>query len=143
MAQTAILAALLHSARALVAPRAAVRPASARGAWAYDLETLERPLATERDACGVGFVAESSAGPRRRVMDAALAACDANEHRGACSADGISGDGAGIMTAIPWPVYEADTPDLTARRAASPDEVLGCATIFLPVDPAAKARAAP
>ena len=27
------------------------------------------------------------------------------EHRGACGGDGISGDGAGIMTQIPWKLF--------------------------------------
>jgi len=30
------------------------------------------------------------------------------EHRGACGADGVTGDGAGIMTAIPWKLFEAE-----------------------------------
>ena len=34
------------------------------------------------------------------------------EHRGACSADNISGDGAGIMTQIPWELFKQDLPDL-------------------------------
>lgn len=34
------------------------------------------------------------------------------EHRGACSADNDSGDGAGIMTQIPWEVIEDDIPNI-------------------------------
>ena len=87
----------------------------------YDLSTIERTLATERDACGVGFVAESAAGPSRRVIIAATAACDANEHRGGCSSDCVSGDGAGIMTQIPWAVYEkSDTPRTQSEEGTEP-----------------------
>jgi glutamate synthase domain-containing protein 1 len=34
------------------------------------------------------------------------------EHRGACSADDDSGDGAGLMTQIPWELFKADLPSL-------------------------------
>jgi glutamate synthase (ferredoxin) len=143
--------ALCASGHALLAPRppkvasalaaAKVPGATQRTKNTYDLSTIERTLATERDACGVGFVAESAAGPSRRVIIAATAACDANEHRGGCSSDCVSGDGAGIMTQIPWAVYEADTPALKARREQNPDERLGVATLFVPRDAEAAARA--
>lgn len=32
------------------------------------------------------------------------------EHRGACSADDDSGDGAGLMTQIPWQIIKRDIP---------------------------------
>ena len=140
----AALLALAASAGALVAPRLHVaRPgkASQLAAWKYDMTSVERALDTERDACGVGFIAESKGGPSRRVMEAATNCLCANEHRGGCSADGISGDGSGIMTQIPWEVYEADTPRLKERRAAHPGERMGCMTLFVPRDPEAAARA--
>ena len=37
------------------------------------------------------------------------------EHRGACSADQISGDGAGIMTQIPWDMFKQEFPDLNEQ----------------------------
>ena len=153
MRACAVALALCAGADALLAPRSPAKVASALNAAArvpgatqrtkntYDLSTIERTLATERDACGVGFVAESAAGPSRRVIIAATAACDANEHRGGCSSDCVSGDGAGIMTQIPWAVYEADTPALKARREQNPDENLGVATLFVPRDPEAAQRA--
>ena len=53
----------------------------------------------EHDACGVGFIAESSAGPSRRVVPLALEALAGLTHRGAISGDAKTGDGAGL--AIP------------------------------------------
>src|SRR3972149_6578388 len=53
----------------------------------------------EHDACGVGFVAESSAGPTTRVVPRALQALAGLTHRGAIAGDAKTGDGAGI--AIP------------------------------------------
>ena len=42
----------------------------------------------------------------------ALLALGCMEHRGACSADNDSGDGAGVMTAVPWDLLKAELPDL-------------------------------
>lgn len=45
----------------------------------------------------------------------AVTALSCMEHRGACSADQISGDGAGIMTQIPWDLFKQDLPDLNEQ----------------------------
>ncbi|MBB4634322.1 glutamate synthase large subunit [Longimicrobium terrae] len=55
----------------------------------------------EHDACGVGFVARVSGHPGHDILRMALGALASLEHRGATSADGSSGDGAGVMTQIP------------------------------------------
>ena len=49
----------------------------------------------ERDACGVGFIADMNAASNgesgsRGVLDRALQGLSCMEHRGACSADGVS-----------------------------------------------------
>ena len=56
----------------------------------------------ERDACGVGVIASLKGERTHKCVDDSLAALGCMEHRGACSADNDSGDGAGIMTQIPW-----------------------------------------
>ena len=56
----------------------------------------------ERDACGVGVIASLRGERTHKCVDDSLAALGCMEHRGACSADNDSGDGAGIMTQIPW-----------------------------------------
>jgi glutamate synthase (ferredoxin) len=61
-------------------------------------------LVEERDACGVGFLADQHNRPSHDLVTRALAALDCMEHRGGCCADQDSGDGAGVMTAIPWAV---------------------------------------
>jgi glutamate synthase domain-containing protein 2/glutamate synthase domain-containing protein 1/glutamate synthase domain-containing protein 3 len=65
----------------------------------------------ERSSCGVGFVALRGPGRSRLPLLHALAALDCHEHRGACLADGITGDGAGVMTDIPFELlgYEPGT----------------------------------
>jgi len=58
-------------------------------------------LTEERDACGVGFIAYQDGHPSHQLVLQALDALGCMEHRGGCSADNDSGDGAGIMTALP------------------------------------------
>ncbi|MDE0045499.1 MAG: glutamate synthase large subunit [bacterium] len=55
----------------------------------------------EHDSCGVGFVAAIDGTPDRRVVEAGIAALKAVWHRGAVSADGKTGDGAGVQVQIP------------------------------------------
>lgn len=65
---------------------------------AVDLEQILE----ERDACGVGFVASLKGLRTHKTITDSLMALGCMEHRGACSADDDSGDGAGIMCTIPW-----------------------------------------
>jgi len=51
----------------------------------------------ERDACGIGLVADVRGRASREVLDRALAGLDAVGHRGAWAADGVTGDGAGVL----------------------------------------------
>jgi glutamate synthase domain-containing protein 1 len=57
-----------------------------------DVATLAWP--DERDACGVGFVADTHGRKSHLVLEYALTALDNLSHRGAVSADGLTGDGA-------------------------------------------------
>ncbi|KAM3726870.1 Glutamate synthase [NADH], amyloplastic [Dirofilaria immitis] len=62
----------------------------------------------EKDSCGVGFVASIRGIATHQVL------CDGRKmlqrlaHRGACACDNDSGDGAGVMTAIPDALYRKD-----------------------------------
>jgi glutamate synthase (ferredoxin) len=62
----------------------------------------QRWLVEERDACGVGFIADQKGRSSHALVSQSLTALTCLEHRGACSADQDSGDGAGLLTAIPW-----------------------------------------
>ncbi|MEG4456578.1 glutamate synthase-related protein [Microcoleus sp. N9_A1] len=64
-------------------------------------------LVEERDACGVGFIANQNGKATHSLIQKALPALTCLEHRGGCSADQDSGDGAGLMTAIPWELLDA------------------------------------
>ena len=55
----------------------------------------------DHDACGVGFVAQLGSPGSCEVVERALEALRRLGHRGGLDADGGSGDGAGLLTAIP------------------------------------------
>ena len=57
--------------------------------------------AVDHDACGVGFIAQLGGGGSRQIVERALEALRRLAHRGGVDADGRSGDGAGLLTAIP------------------------------------------
>jgi glutamate synthase (ferredoxin) len=86
----------------------------------------------ERDACGVGFIAALEGGPRRGVLDHALEALRNLAHRGAVSADGRTGDGAGILTQIPHALFRRE---LAAQGVSfGEDRDLGVGTFFVAND---------
>jgi len=85
------------------------------------------PLVKERDACGVGFIANTKYGDKsNKVLKQGLHALDCMEHRGACGGDSISGDGAGVMTEIPWKLFS----EYISEDCPKP----GVGMIFLPRD---------
>jgi glutamate synthase (ferredoxin) len=75
-----------------------------------------------KDACGVGLLADIQGRPSRAILTQALDALARMAHRGATDADGRTGDGAGIMTQIPFamlrPAVEALGLDCTAGALA-------------------------
>jgi glutamate synthase (NADPH/NADH) large chain len=63
------------------------------------------PYESERDACGIGFVADALGRDSRALMDTALEALCRVKHRGAIAADELTGDGAGLLLPLPAPSY--------------------------------------
>src|SRR5215469_13253983 len=57
--------------------------------------------ADDHDACGVGFLAQLGLPGSHELVERALEALARLAHRGGVDADGRSGDGAGLLTAIP------------------------------------------
>ena len=60
----------------------------------------------EHDACGVGFVANIKGHASYDILDRAIIGLKNLAHRGAIDADAITGDGAGILTAIPYELFQ-------------------------------------
>ncbi len=97
-----------------------------------------RWLVEERDACGVGFIANCENHASHELVVKALSALTCLEHRGGCSADQDSGDGAGLMTAIPWELLS----QWLAQGLQNWDkERIGVGMVFLPPDAQAANRA--
>ncbi len=65
----------------------------------------------EHSACGVGFITSRKQEYSHQHLKEGLHALNCVEHRGACAADGVTGDGAGIMADIPFDMlgFEKDT----------------------------------
>jgi glutamate synthase (ferredoxin) len=84
-------------------------------------------FSNDHDACGVGFIAQLGGPASHAVIERGLEALVRLAHRGGVDADGRSGDGAGLLVAIPKPFF---------RRVAShdgielPDE-FGVGMVFL------------
>ena len=55
----------------------------------------------ERDACGIGFVANIKGNKNHQVISDALTILENMEHRGACGCESNTGDGAGILIQTP------------------------------------------
>ncbi|KAM5557650.1 glutamate synthase [NADH], amyloplastic [Rosa sericea] len=71
----------------------------------------EKPLglydpAMDKDSCGVGFVAELSGESSRKTITDALEMLVRMTHRGACGCETNTGDGAGVLVAIPHDFYK-------------------------------------
>ena len=91
--------------------------------------------AFEKDSCGVGFIANVK-GKRSHsiVRDAALALANM-DHRGACGCEANTGDGAGMLTAIPDELMRAEAQRLFQKQLPEIGRY-AVAQIFLPRDPA-------
>jgi glutamate synthase (ferredoxin) len=69
---------------------------------------LYDPKIGERDACGIGFVADARGRSSRALVEAALEALCRVKHRGAVAADALTGDGAGLLIPVPHRLLDAD-----------------------------------
>ncbi len=69
-------------------------------------QPYRRRRRAELDACGIGFVADARGEiPHREIVELALTGLACVRHRQAIAADGLSGDGAGILAPIPRPFF--------------------------------------
>jgi glutamate synthase domain-containing protein 1 len=87
----------------------------------------------ERDACGIGFVADASGRSSRAIVDTALDALCRVRHRGAVAADHKSGDGAGLLLPIP-PHFFAQAGYQSGAQSPEPARI-GVAFAFVSNQP--------
>jgi len=96
--------------------------------------------ANEKDACGVGFIAQIKGKPSHKIITDALVMLHHMDHRGACGCEANTGDGAGILTGM---------PDQFMRKVAKADLGIdlpakgqyGVGMVFLPRDDDARKQA--
>jgi glutamate synthase domain-containing protein 2/glutamate synthase domain-containing protein 1/glutamate synthase domain-containing protein 3 len=86
----------------------------------------------EHDGCGTGFIAAIDGTRSRRVVQMGVQAVVRLTHRGAVSADAVSGDGAGITIQIPRELLADDAAAL--GLPADGLDRLGVGMAFLPAD---------
>ncbi len=86
----------------------------------------------ERDACGVGFIADMEGKRSNRIIQDALFILENLEHRGAVGADPLSGDGAGILLQIPHAFFAAECKALGFELPPQGQYAVG--QLFLPQD---------
>lgn len=89
-------------------------------------------ILSERGACGVGFIANLENKASHETIKNALTALGCMEHRGGCGADNDSGDGSGVMSSIPWDLFDnwADKQGI----ASFDKQHTGVGMVFFPKD---------
>lgn len=92
----------------------------------------------EHDSCGVGFVANIKGRKSRQIIDDALRMLRHMAHRGACGCEQNTGDGAGILTAIPDAFLRSVMKDELGLELP-PAGQYGVGLFFLPTDPEQRA----
>ena len=68
--------------------------------------------AFEKDSCGVGFVMNMRGEKSHEIIFQGLEILKKMEHRGACGADKLSGDGAGILIQLPHAFFQEECPKI-------------------------------
>ena len=96
--------------------------------------------ANEHDSCGVGFVAHIKGEKSRQIVVDALRMLKHMAHRGACGCEVNTGDGAGILTAIPHD-FIAKTVQRDLKKSLPAPGSYGLGLVFLPTDPAQRKTA--
>ena len=87
----------------------------------------------EKDACGVGFVAQIKGVPSHQIVkDANRILCNM-DHRGARGSETNTGDGAGMLTALPDKLLRREAKAVLGIDLPEPGRY-GTGNIFLPTD---------
>jgi glutamate synthase (NADPH/NADH) large chain len=92
--------------------------------------------ANERDACGVGFIANIKGVKSHGIIEQGLQILKNLTHRGAVGADPLAGDGAGILIQIPDQFFREE---MAGRGVKLPPlGEYGVGMVFLPQEPASR-----
>ena len=95
--------------------------------------------AFEKDSCGVGFVAHIKGKPSHKIVTDAEIMLQRMEHRGGCGCEANTGDGAGILTGMPYDFcVKVAKQDLNIDLPEKGSYAAG--NVFLPTDDAERAK---
>ena len=86
----------------------------------------------EKDSCGVGLVANIKGIPSRQIMDDAFLVNSKMDHRGGCGFEENTGDGAGILLALPDSFFRSEANKIGIELPETGLYAVG--NVFLPVD---------
>lgn len=102
-----------------------------------NMKQLKPPLkqglynpAFERDACGIGVIANVKGKKEHNIVKQGLTMLSRMEHRGGQGSDPLTGDGAGIMTQIPHHFFTKTNTLLSGYEEGN----YGVGMVFLPED---------
>src|SRR4030067_183854 len=98
--------------------------------------------AYEHDSCGVGFVAHIKGQRSHQILLDAREALHNMDHRGACGCEANTGDGAGILTALPHEFLQRVVREELKAELPPPGQ-FAAGIVFLPTDPAERAEGQP
>ncbi len=93
----------------------------------------------EKDACGVGFVAHIKGQKSHQIVLDADKVLRAMEHRGACGCETNTGDGAGMLTALPVDFLAKVAKQDLGVELPEPGR-FAAGNVFLPTDSAERAH---
>eukprot|EP00746_Dinoflagellata_sp_MGD_P145900 gnl/MRDRNA2_/MRDRNA2_78462_c0_seq1.p1 gnl/MRDRNA2_/MRDRNA2_78462_c0~~gnl/MRDRNA2_/MRDRNA2_78462_c0_seq1.p1 ORF type:complete len:2215 (-),score=498.78 gnl/MRDRNA2_/MRDRNA2_78462_c0_seq1:357-7001(-) len=79
--------------------------------WRPQRQGLYDPR-SEKDACGVGFIADLTGKPTRQTVESAVQILENLDHRGARGCEVETGDGAGILCSMPDKFFRRISKDL-------------------------------
>ena len=92
---------------------------------------LYNPL-NEKDSCGVGMIAKINGERNHFIVDCGLKILMNMEHRGAAGSDPKAGDGAGLLTQLPYEFFNSTVKELKGSPADESDYAVGM--FFFPQD---------
>ncbi|MCA9155086.1 MAG: glutamate synthase large subunit, partial [Planctomycetales bacterium] len=95
--------------------------------------------ANEKDSCGVGFVAHIKGQRSHQIVQDAYVVLKNMDHRGACGCEANTGDGAGILTSLPYEFLTKVAANELGVELPAPGR-FGAGVVFLPTKEDERAR---
>lgn len=93
--------------------------------------------ANEHDSCGVGFVANIRGERSHQIIQDAAVMLQNMDHRGGCGCEANTGDGAGMLTALPHALFAELVKDALGATLPEPGRY-AAGNVFLPRDEASQ-----